>query len=133
MQATVFSRRFVAILFGLAGIAHLIPGVAGLIFPIWFFNAIPPWPPLHVGQIQIAGIFDLAMAVMYFVGAANPTRYAPLVVASGIVAECGHGAVRIGHIVAGDNSVSDLWLPSLMLGYGAILAALGVRHVRASR
>ena len=96
------------LLFAVWGVAHLAFGIAGAAFPRWFFGAVPPWPPLHVGQIQIAGIFDLAMATAFLMAAADVARYAPLMIAVGIVAEWGHALVRIGHIVAGDDPPADL-------------------------
>jgi hypothetical protein len=109
------------------GVAHLLFGIAGLVFPRWFYGAVPPWPPLHVGQIQIAGVFDLALAALFLGAAANPPRYLPVVVPAGVVAECGHGLVRIGHVVAGDNPPDDLVAPSVMLAFGLYLLAVGVR------
>jgi hypothetical protein len=120
-------------LFVVWGLGHFAIGVIGTAFPRWFYRNVPPWPPLHVGQIQIAGIFDLAMATLFLVGAADVYRYASLVVPVGVVAEVGHALVRIGHVVAGDNPREDLVLPSLMLLVGAILTTAGVRrHTRVS-
>jgi len=101
--------------------AHLAFGIAGVAFPAWFFAAVPPWRPLHVGQIQIAGVFDLCLAALFFAGGWDFERYLPLVTAVGAVGECGHAAVRIGHVALGDNPGADLMFPSIMLGYGLIL------------
>lgn len=109
------------------GIAHLVFGIAGVAFPRWFFGAVPPWPPLHVGQIQIAGVFDLALAAVFLGAATDPTRYLPLVIPAGVIAECGHALVRIGHVIAGDNPPADLLAPACMLAFGLYLLALGVR------
>jgi hypothetical protein len=111
----------------LFGAAHLLFGVAGLVVPRWFFAAVPPWPPLHVGQIQIAAIFDLSLAALFLGAATNTRRYLPVVIPAGAVAECGHALVRIGHVVAGDNPRADLVAPSLMLAFGLYLLALGAR------
>ena len=110
------------------GIAHLAFGVAGTAFPRWFYDALPPWPPLHVGQIQIAGIFDLALGVLFLVAATDIGRYLPIVVPVGAVAECGHALVRIGHVVAGDNPVDDLLAPIIMLLFGLALLGIGVAN-----
>ena len=115
------------LLFWLFGVAHLLFGVAGLVFPRWFYDAVPPWPPLHVGQIQIAAIFDLTLAALFLGAARNPRRYLPVVVPAGVIAECGHALVRIGHVIAGDNPPADLVAPGLMLAFGLYLLALGVR------
>jgi hypothetical protein len=115
------------------GFAHLAFGIAGVAFPRWFFGAVPPWPPLHVGQIQIAGVFDLALAVMFLMAARDVDRYAPLVVPVGAVAEVGHACVRIGHVIAGDNPPDDLAAPGVMLLFGAALVVIGVRAYTASR
>jgi hypothetical protein len=104
--------------------------VIGTAFPRWFFRSAPPWPPLHVGQIQIGGVFDLAMATVFLIGATDVGRYASLVLPVGVVAEVGHALVRIGHVVAGDNPREDLVLPSLMLLVGAILVTAAVRRRR---
>lgn len=101
-------------------------GVAGVAFPRWFFAAVPPWPPLHVGQIQIAGIFDLALAVLFLGALTDLDRYLPLVIPVGVVAEVGHAGVRIAHVIAGDNPRDDLLAPSMMLLFGVVLAVVGV-------
>ena len=110
------------------GIAHLAFGVAGTAFPRWFYDALPPWPPLHVGQIQIAGIFDLALGVLFLVAATDINRYLPIVVPVGAVAECGHALVRIGHVVAGDDPINDLLAPIIMLLFGLALLGIGVAN-----
>lgn len=116
-----------------AGFLHLVIGLAGVGFPRWFFELAPLWPPMHVGQIQIAGVFDLALAVLFLGTARNLERYLPLAVAVGVVAEWGHGLVRIGHILAGSNPSSDMFLPVLMLVFGGILGFAGVRNRTAAR
>ena len=118
------------ILFVAGGIVHLAIGIAGAAFPRWFFATAPPWPPLHVGQIQIGGVFDLAMATGFLVAARDVERYAGLMIPIAVVAEWGHAAVRLGHVIAGDNPVADVFLPALMLGYGGVLAAVGLRRRR---
>lgn len=105
-----------------AGLAHLAIGLAGLVFPRWFFSTAPPWPPLHVGQLQIAGVFDLSLAALFLGTARNLKRYLPLTAFVGVTAEWGHALVRIGHIAAGANPMADLFLPMLMLIFGGILA-----------
>ena len=110
------------------GIAHLAFGVAGTAFPRWFYDALPPWPPLHVGQIQIAGIFDLALGVLFLVAATDINRYLPIVVPVDAVAECGHALVRIGHVVAGDDPINDLLAPIIMLLFGLALLGIGVAN-----
>jgi hypothetical protein len=112
------------------GIMHLLFGIAGTAFPSWFFAALPPWPPRHVGQIQIAGVFDLALAALFLVAATDVERYLPLVIPVGVIAECGHALIRIGHILAGDNSPDDLIPPGFMLLFGFGLLALGLRARR---
>ena len=126
----VKSQRFLRAVLLLGGLAHLAIGVAGLVFPRWFFSTAPPWPPLHVGQIQIGGIFDLAMAALYLGAARDLARHLPLVVFVGVVAEWGHASVRIGHILVGDNPTSDLLLPSLMLVLGGILLWAATRRTQ---
>jgi hypothetical protein len=123
----------ICLLLVIFGVAHLLFGIAGLAFPRWFFGAVPPWPPLHVGQIQIAGIFDLALAAIFLTGASDPQRYLPVVIPAGVIAECGHAAVRIGHVVAGDNPPADLVAPGFMLAFGLYLLALAVRFRSGSR
>jgi hypothetical protein len=110
------------------GLAHLAFGIAGLAFARRFFAAVPPWPPLHVGQIQIAGIFDLAMAVLFLGALTDLDRYLPLVIPVGVVAEVGHACVRIGHVIAGDNPPDDLLAPSVMLAFGLSLAVIGLKR-----
>ena len=127
------SDRSLRLLFVVWGVAHLAFGIAGAAFPRWFFGAVPPWPPLHVGQIQIAGIFDLAMATAFLIAATDVARYAPLMIAAGVVAELGHALVRIGHIVVGDDPPADLGPPLLMLAFGAILAVAGAGRFQATR
>lgn len=109
-----------------SGLAHLTFGVAGTVFPRSFYATVPPWPPLHVGQIQIGGVFDLALAVLFFVAATDLNRYLPIVVPVGVVAECGHALVRIGHVMAGDNPREDLVAPTFMLLFGLVLLGVGV-------
>ena len=113
--------RLIRVALVVAGLAHFGIGLAGLAFPRWFFSAVPPWPPLHVGQLQIAGVFDLSLAALFLGTARNPTRYFPLAALVGITAEWGHALVRIGHIVTGTNPAADLFLPVLMLIFGGIL------------
>ena len=120
--------RVVVLLLVAAGLIHLAIGFAGLAFPRWFFHAAPPWPPMHVGQLQIGGVFDLTMAALFLGAARDLHRYLPLVVLVGVVAELGHAVVRIGHIVGGSNPMSDLFLPILMLGFAVILVLVGFRH-----
>ncbi len=116
---------FLRALFLLGGVLHLAIGLLGTLSPRRFFDVAPPWPPLHVGQIQIAGVFDLAMATIFLSAATDVGRFAPLAVLAGVVAEWGHAAVRIGHILAGDNPRSDLFLPVVMLLFGMLLALSG--------
>ena len=129
----MISDRLLRLLFAVWGIAHLAFGIAGAAFPRWFFGVVPPWPPLHVGQIQIGGVFDLTMATAFLIAATDVARYAVLMIAVGIVAEWGHALVRIGHIVAGDDPPADLGPPLLMLMFGAILAVAGGGRLRARR
>ena len=119
---------FLRVFFALCGLGHLIIGIAGAAFPRWFFNSVPLWPPLHVGQIQIAGVFDLSMAAALLIAATDVERYASLVIPVGVVAEAGHASVRIGHVIAGDNPPADLVLPSFMLLAAAILLAAGLQR-----
>jgi hypothetical protein len=129
----VFGREpFLKIFFVLWGLGHLVVGIAGAACPRWFFGTVPPWPPLHVGQIQIAGIFDLSMATAFLAGATDVRRYAGLVIPVGVVAEGGHALVRIGHVIAGDNPPADLALPSLMVAVAVILVIGGIQR-RAER
>ena len=118
--------RYLKALLWFFGVAHLAFGVAGTVFPRWFYQTVPPWPPLHVGQIQIAGVFDLALAVLFFVAATDLDRYLPIVIPVGVVAECGHALVRIGHVMAGDNTRDDLLAPALMLLFGLVLLGVGM-------
>jgi hypothetical protein len=118
--------RFLAAVFWFFAVAHFAFGIAGTVFPRWFYAALPLWPPLHVGQIQIAGVFDLALAVLFSIAATDIARYLPIVVPCGVVAECGHALVRIGHVRAGDNSRNDLLAPIVMLLFGLMLLGIGV-------
>jgi hypothetical protein len=122
----------VRLLLGFFGIMHLAFGIAGLLFPQWFFAAVPPWPPLHVGQIQIAGVFDLSLAALFLGALRDPERYLPVVAPAGAVAEIGHAAVRIGHVAAGDNPRDDLLAPAFMLAFGMYLLVLAIRHFRSA-
>jgi uncharacterized membrane protein len=119
--------RHLRVLLWLFAVAHLVFGIAAVAAPRWFYESVPPWPPLHVGQIQIAGVFDLALAVLFLAGARNLDRYLPVVVSVGVVAELGHALVRICHVVAGDNPPDDLLAPTFMLLFGLLLAAVGGR------
>jgi hypothetical protein len=119
--------RFLTVLLWCFGLAHFAFGIAGLVFPTWFYQHVPLWPPLHVGQIQIAGVFDLALAALFLGAATNVDRYRSLVIPVGVVAECGHALVRIGHVIAGDNPVDDLLAPAFMLVFGLVLAGIGIR------
>jgi uncharacterized membrane protein len=123
---------FLKTFFVLWGLGHLVVGIAGTMFPRWFFGAVPPWPPLHIGQIQIAGIFDLSMATVFLGAATDVQRYADLVIPVGVVAEGGHALVRIGHVIAGDNPPADLVLPSVMVAVAVILALARIQR-RAER
>ncbi len=118
-------KRYLQILLWCFAVAHLAFGLAGTVFPRWFYDNVPPWPPLHIGQIQIAGVFDLALAVLFFVAASDLDRYLPIVVPVGVVAECGHALVRIGHVMAGDNPCDDLLAPTFMLLFGLVLLGVG--------
>jgi uncharacterized membrane protein len=122
LSADAFVRR----LFVIAGILHLAFGVAGVLAPRWFFATVPPWPPLHVGQIQIAGIFDLSLATGFLVASHDVARYADVMLAVGVVAEWGHASVRIGHMLVGDNPTADWLGPAGMLVIGALLAIAGI-------
>jgi hypothetical protein len=125
----VFGREaFLRTFFLLWGLGHLIVGVAGAAWPRWFFSAVPPWPPLHVGQVQIAGVFDLSMATAFLAAAMDVQRYADLIIPVGIVAEGGHALVRIGHVITGDNPPADLVLPTVMISVAVILAIAGIQR-----
>jgi uncharacterized membrane protein len=126
-EATLLRRFFLA-----AGAVHLLFGVAGMALPRWFFATVPPWPPLHVGQIQIAGVFDLALATGFLIAARDVERYAGVMLPVGVVAEWGHAAIRIGHIVAGDNPAADWPGPLAMLLFGGICFAGLTRRSRRS-
>jgi hypothetical protein len=56
--------------------------------------------------------------------------YGPLVIPVGVVAECGHGLVRIGHVIAGDDPPDDLVAPAFMLTFGLVLLVVGARGWR---
>jgi hypothetical protein len=118
--------RYLNILLWFSGVVHLAFGVAGTVFPRWFYATVPPWSPLHVGQIQIAGVFDLALAVLFSAAATDLDRYLPIVIPVGVVAECGHALVRISHVMAGDNPRDDLLAPTLMLLFGLVLLGVGM-------
>ena len=121
-----FSQAHVKLLLVAAGLVHCAIGVVALVSPRWFFASAPPWPPLHVGQIQIAAVFDLSLAALFLVAARDVPRFLPIATIVGVVAEWGHAAVRVGHIVLGSNPADDLFLPILMLAFGAILCAVGI-------
>jgi len=53
-------------------------------------------------------------------------RYLPIVVPVGVVAECGHALVRMGHVAAGDNPPGDLVAPTVMLLFGMFLLVTGM-------
>jgi hypothetical protein len=120
-------KRFLRGVLVVAGLVHCLIGVAGLAFPRWFFSAVPAWPPLHVGQLQIAGVFDLALAALFLGTARDLKRYLPLAALVGVVAEWGHASVRIGHIITGGNPLADVLLPTLMLVFGGILVFAAAR------
>jgi hypothetical protein len=117
------SDRLLRAVFVVWGAGHLVFGFMALLWPRWFFAAVPPWPPFHAGQIQIAAIFDLTLGTACVVGATDVARFAPLAILVGVVGEVGHAVVRIGHVMAGDNPRDDLALPSLMLGVALFLVA----------
>lgn len=117
--------RYLTTALWIAAVVHLAFGVAGIAFPRAFYAILPPWPPLHVGQIQIGGVFDVTLAVLFFVGATDLDRYLPIVVPVGVVAEWGHAWVRIGHVLAGDDPRDDLLAPILMLLFGLALLGMG--------
>lgn len=119
--------RLLRPLFIFWGVAHLLFGIAGSALPRWFFSVVPPWPPLHVGQIQIAGVFDLAMASAFLFAATDIHRYAPLMISVAVVAEGGHAAVRIGHIILEDNPREDLLAPACMAAFAVYLVIAGLR------
>jgi hypothetical protein len=119
-------QRGLRLFFIAAGCGHLIFGIAGTAFPRWFFTAAPPWPPLHVGQIQIAGVFDLALATGFLVAASDVEAYANLMLAVGLVADWGHAAVRLAHMVLGDNPRADWPGPVAMLLIGAVCLIAGL-------
>ncbi len=118
------------VLLGIFGVAHLAFGIAGLVLPQSFYAALPPWPPLHVGQIQIAGVFDLSLAILFLGGAWDPRRFLPIVAPTGAVAELGHAGVRIGHIIAGNDPPADVLPPVCMLAFGVYLLFLAVVEIR---
>jgi hypothetical protein len=45
----------------------------------------------------------------------------------GVVAEGGHAAIRISHIVLGDNPTGDLLAPICMAAFAVYLVAAGIR------
>jgi len=122
--------RYLKPLLWFFGFAHLAFGIAGAFFPRWFYGRIPRWPPLHVGQIQIAGVFDLALAALFLVGATDLDRYLPIVVPVGVVAEGGHALVRIGHVIAGDNPSADVLAPAFMMVFSVVLLGFGMALAR---
>ena len=125
------SQHHLKRLFLAAGLVHGMIGVVALFSPRWFFASVPFWPPLHVGQIQIAAVFDLSLAALFLVAARDVPRFLPITSLVGVVAEWGHAAVRVGHIVLGGNPARDLFLPALMFLFGAVLCAVGVGQLRA--
>src|SRR5262245_9337699 len=104
--ARLSTDGFLRWLFVIAGMLHLAFGVAGVAAPRWFFANVLPWPPMHVGQIQIAGVFDLSLAGGFLIASIDVARYADVMLAVGLIAEWGHAAVRIAHMLVGDNPVA---------------------------
>ena len=73
------------------------------------------------------------MAFLFFAAATDLDRYLPIVIPVGVVAECGHALVRIGHVMAGDNPRDDLLAPAFMLLFGLVLLGVGMAAWRQSR
>ena len=78
--------RLLGVVLLLGGLSHLAIGGIAVAVPRRFFDLAPPWPPLHAGQIQIAGIFDLSLAALFLISATDVRRFLPLVVGVGLVA-----------------------------------------------
>src|SRR5262245_31815819 len=86
-----------------AAVAHLAFGVAGAVFPRWFYSVVPPWPPPSRTSIAIC-----------------PSSF------RSASSECGHALVRMGHVAAGDNPPGDLVAPTVMLLFGMFLLVTGM-------
>lgn len=70
----------------------------------------------------------MALAILFLVAATDVDRYLPIIIPVGVVAECGHALVRIGHVLAGDNPRDDLLAPAFMMLFGLGLLGVGMSN-----
>ena len=90
----------------IAGIAHLLVGLAMLLAPMWFFATIGTFPPFNRHYTGDMGAFQLALGVGLLFAARTPARYRLLI-----------GIAAAGNLLHMLNHAYDALISRASLGY----------------
>jgi hypothetical protein len=90
----------------IAGIAHLLTGVAMLLTPIWFFTTIGTFPPFNRHYTGDMGAFQLGLGIGLLVAARAPARQRLLI-----------WSAAVGNLLHALNHAYDAVLSQASLGY----------------
>jgi hypothetical protein len=90
----------------IAGITHLLTGVAMLLTPMWFFAAIGTFPPFNRHYTGDMGAFQVGLGIGLLVAARAPARQRLLILSA-----------TIGNLLHALNHAYDAVLSRASLGY----------------
>src|SRR5689334_12192376 len=111
MSTSTFSRMVVRpsiaqVVVAIAGMAHLLVGLAMLLAPMWFFATIGTFPPFNRHYTGDMGAFQLGLGFGLLVAARAPARQRLLILSA-----------AIGNLLHALNHAYDAVLSQASLGY----------------
>jgi hypothetical protein len=111
MSASTFTRVAVRpsiaqVVVAIAGMLHLLVGIAMLLAPMWFFVTIGTFPPFNRHYTGDMGAFQLALGAGLLFAARTPTRQRLLI-----------GIAAVGNLLHMLNHAYDALISHASLGY----------------
>ena len=111
MSASTFTRvairtSIAQVVVAIAGMLHLLVGIAMLLAPMWFFVTIGTFPPFNRHYTGDMGAFQLALGAGLLFAARTPTRQRLLI-----------GIAAVGNLLHMLNHAYDALISHASLGY----------------